>query len=96
MQKPSDQNDLAVKEDRDRDTSSGDRESKAEEEALLQENSGMGAGIDKGTVLEKCCESKMRTVMATHLNVALYATCFWIQIGVMPVSYLILVAKWCL
>lgn len=27
-------------------------------------------------------------IVATHVNICLYATCFWIQIGVLPVSTL--------
>ena len=42
-------------------------------------------GADK-KLYEACCEPKMRTILTTHVNVFLYATCFWIQIGVLPVS----------
>lgn len=40
----------------------------------------------KRNICETCCEPKMRTLLTTHVNVFLYATCFWIQIGVLPVS----------
>lgn len=38
----------------------------------------------KRNICETCCEPKMRTLLTTHVNVFLYATCFWIQIGVLP------------
>ena len=57
-----------------------------EEDALLlegassttknSEKSNEGAGKK---LYEACCEPKMRIVLTTHVNVFLYATCFWIQ-----------------
>ena len=34
---------------------------------------------------ERCYSTRTRVVFVTHFNVFLYATCFWIQIGVLPV-----------
>ena len=70
-----------------------------EEDALLPRDSSFSSTakapensskeVDK-KLCEACCEPRMRTVLITHVNVCLYATCFWIQIGVLPVSMILL------
>ena len=63
-----------------------------EDECLLSKDTSAAKASEKPDKNKRlnpfgaCWEPKMRTILTTHVNVFLYATCFWIQIGVLPVS----------
>ena len=68
-----------------------------EEDALLspETSSDKAEKTTNTSLYQACCEINMRTVLTTHVNVFLYATCFWIQIGVLPVSVSLLACSIC-
>lgn len=62
---------------------------KQEEEDFVsrEESTGLLPQSDKDIMAkERWYSTRTRVLFITHFNVFLYATCFWIQIGVLPVS----------